>query len=81
MKVTLALPREGKKPGDSIEVDDAVGRQLIADGHAKPFDPKERPEKPAPAPEIGAYVQSTPESGPLATTTADAPSAAEPKEA
>lgn len=78
-KLTLAVPHGNKQPGDPIEVDEAEARTLIADGHARPFDPKEKTEKPGPAPVTGSYVDST-FPGPLATTD-DAPSAAEPKEA
>lgn len=58
MRITLAVPHEGHQPGDSPEVDDSVGRQLIADGHARPFDADEQPEDPGPAPEVGAWTAS-----------------------
>lgn len=35
MLVTLAYPHEGHQPDETIEVDDATGRQLVRDGQAR----------------------------------------------
>lgn len=44
MKVTLAYPYDGHQPDETVEVEDAVGLQLISDGHAR----HAAPEKSAP---------------------------------
>lgn len=39
MKITLAYPRDGHDPDETIEVEDHVGRQLVQDGVARLPDP------------------------------------------
>lgn len=38
MNITLAIPTDGHNADETIEVDDDRGRQLIADGWARPAD-------------------------------------------
>lgn len=60
MRVDLAYPWQGHQPDDTVEVDDAVGKQLIRDGKARPT--------PAPEPEL----TSEPETAPQTTASTDA---------
>ncbi len=49
MKVTLAYPHDGRRPDDTVDVDEQVGRRLIHDGKARPPDPDDPPPDDPPA--------------------------------
>lgn len=60
MKVTLVWDVAEGGPGDTVEVTDSRGRQLLRDGHARlnkpaPFNPSEHN-----VPKVLAYLDSAP---------------------
>lgn len=63
MFVTLAVPRDGHKPDETVEVDDETGKTLIRDGFARPGQAPAKTKSAAPAPQPAQPTEDSPTTG------------------